>query len=124
MKSLKILEQFTNVCNLRCVHCYNRENMNTQTMSIEKIEKIITDMYESGVMRLHLAGGEPTLFPKELDAYMGTAKKYGILTSMASNGVVITDEICEILDRNNVMSITISVESANEKENAKEVDIN
>jgi len=119
MAPLEYYFDFTNVCNLRCIHCYNRENMNTQTMSTEKIEKIITDMYESGVMRLHLAGGEPTLFPKELDVYMGTAKKYGILTSMASNGVVITDKICEILDRNDVMSITISVESANEEENAK-----
>lgn len=119
MAPLEYYFDFTNVCNLRCSHCYNRENMNTQTMDDREIEKIITDMYESGVMRLHLAGGEPTLFPKELNTYMGTAKKYGILTSMASNGVSITDEICEILDRNEVMSITISIESANEDENAK-----
>lgn len=119
MAPLEYYFDFTNVCNLRCVHCYNRENMNTQTMSEEEIRRIITDMYKSGVMRLHLAGGEATLFPKELDTYTGTAKKYGILTSMASNGVVITDEICEILDRNDVMSITISIESANEEENSK-----
>lgn len=119
MSPLEYYFDFTNVCNLKCTHCYNRENMNTKTMTPEQIEKIITDMYDSGVMRLHLAGGEPTLFPKELNTYMSTAKKYGILTSMASNGVAITDTICEILDRNNVMSITISIESANEKENAK-----
>lgn len=110
---------FTNVCNLKCSHCYNRENMNTKTMTPEQIEKIIIDMYNSGVMRLHLAGGEPTLFPKELDTYLATAKRYGIVTSMASNGVHITDRICEIIDRNNLMSITISIESANEKENSK-----
>ena len=34
------------------------------------IEKNITDMYNSGVMRLHLAGGESTLFPKELNIYV------------------------------------------------------
>ena len=93
--------------------------MNTRTMTTAQIERIIVDMYNSGVMRLHLAGGEPTLFPKELDIYMATAKKYGILTSMASNGVSITDKICEILDKNDVMSITISIESANEAENSK-----
>lgn len=119
MAPLEYYFDFTNVCNLRCSHCYNRENMNTKTMTSEQIERIITDMYNNGVMRLHLAGGEPTLFPKELDTYMATAKKYGILTSMASNGVSITDEICEIIDRNDVMSITISLESANEEENAK-----
>lgn len=119
MAPLEYYFDFTNVCNLRCSHCYNRENMNTNTLSNEQIKRVIDDMYESGVMRLHLAGGEPTLFPKEFDTYMATAKKYGILTSMASNGVAITDEICEILTRNDVMSITISIESANEEENAK-----
>lgn len=119
MAPLEYYFDFTNVCNLRCSHCYNRENMNTRTMTTAQIERIIVDMYNSGVMRLHLAGGEPTLFPKELDIYMATAKKYGILTSMASNGVSITDKICEILDKNDVMSITISIESANEAENSK-----
>lgn len=119
MAPLEYYFDYTNVCNLRCSHCYNRENMNTKTMTSEQIEKIIVDMYNSGVMRLHLAGGEPTLFPKELDTYLATAKRYGILTSMASNGVSITDKICEILDKNDVMSITISIESANEKENSK-----
>lgn len=119
MAPLEYYFDFTNVCNLKCSHCYNRNNMNTRTMTPEQIEKIIVDMYNSGVMRLHLAGGEPTLFPRELETYMATAKKYGILTSMASNGVAITDEICEILDKNEVMSITISIESANEEENSK-----
>lgn len=119
MSPLEYYFDFTNVCNLKCSHCYNRENMNTKTMTPEQIEKIIVDMYNSGVMRLHLAGGEPTLFPKELDTYLATAKRYGIITSMASNGVSITDKICEILDRNDLMSITISIESANEEENSK-----
>lgn len=119
MAPLEYYFDFTNVCNLRCSHCYNRENMNTRTMLVEEIKKVITDMYNNGIMRLHLAGGEPTLFPNEMRVYMETAKKYGILTSMASNGVSITDEICKILDENDVMSITISIESANEDENAK-----
>ena len=119
MAPLEYYFDFTNVCNLKCSHCYNRNNMNTKTMTQEQIERIIADMYNSGVMRLHLAGGEPTLFPKELNTYLATAKKYGIVTSMASNGTLITDEICEILDKNNIMSITISIESATEKENEK-----
>ena len=119
MSPLEYYFDYTNVCNLQCTHCYNRNNMNSDTLEDDQIVRIIKDMYESGVMRLHLAGGEPTLFPDKLDIYMKTAKEYGILTSMASNGVCITDEICEILTRNDVMSITISIESANEEENAK-----
>lgn len=119
MAPLEYYFDFTNVCNLKCSHCYNRQNMNTHTMTVHQIKKIIYDMYDSGVMRLHLAGGEPTLFPEELEAYMSEAKKYGIVTSMASNGIVITDTICEILEKNDVMSITISIEAANADANDK-----
>lgn len=109
---------FTDACNLHCKHCYNRERLNSNTMSEEQIEYIIKDMYENGIMRLHLAGGEPTLFPAKLKKYMEEAKKYGIVTSMSSNGTMITDEIGKILIDNDVTSFTVSIESANEEKNA------
>lgn len=110
---------YTDACNLKCTHCYNREQLNNNTMTEEQIEYIIKDMYENGIMRLHLAGGEPTLFPDKLRKYMSTAKKYGIVTSMSSNGTTITDEIGKILIDNDVTSFTISIESAYEEKNAK-----
>lgn len=119
MAPLEYYFDFTNVCNLKCSHCYNRKNMNSTTMNKNQIEKIITDMYKNGIMRLHLAGGEPTLFPEELDTYLATANKYGIVSSMATNGTTITEEICDIIAKNNIMSITISIESAEESKNAK-----
>lgn len=119
MAPLEYYFDFTNVCNLGCSHCYNRNNMNSDTMSKEEIERIITDMYNNGSMRVHLAGGEPTLFPEELDTYLSTADKYGIVSSMATNGVSITEEICDIISRNHIMSITVSIESADEEKNAK-----
>ena len=119
MAPLEYYFDFTNVCNLQCSHCYNRKNMNSDTMSKQQIERIITDMYNNGIMRVHLAGGEPTLFPEELDTYLATANKYGIVSSMATNGVCITEEICDIISRNHIMSITVSLESADEEKNAK-----
>lgn len=110
---------YTDACNLKCSHCYNREQLNSNTMTEEQIEYVINDMYENGVMRLHLAGGEPTLFPKKLRKYMEIAKKYGIITSMSSNGTIISDEIGKILVDNDVISFTISIESADEEKNAK-----
>ena len=38
---------------------------------------------------------------------------------MATNGTTITEEICDIIAKNNIMSITISIESAEESKNAK-----
>lgn len=110
---------FTDACNLQCKHCYNREQLNSNTMTKEQIKYVIKDMYKNGIMRLHLAGGEPTLFPYQLRTYMKTAKKYGIVTSMSSNGTLITDEIGKILIDNDVTSFTVSIESAIEETNAK-----
>ncbi len=110
---------YTDACNLQCTHCYNRDYLNSNTMTEKQIEYIIDDMYKNGIMRLHLAGGEPTLFPGKLRKYMETAKKYGIITSMSSNGTMITEEIGKILIDNDVISFTISIESADEEKNAK-----
>lgn len=110
---------FTSICNLKCTHCYNKEHICSDTICNEKIEEIIKDMYDNGIMRVHLAGGEPTCVPSGLNAYMSTAKKYGIVSSMSSNGVNISNEVIDIMFNNNLFSITISLEGADEKTNAK-----
>lgn len=64
---------FTSSCNLKCNHCYNKAHLNNRTMEIQDIRGIINEMYEYGVMRLHLAGGEPTLYKEKLAAYLSCA---------------------------------------------------
>lgn len=116
---LEYYYDYTNACNLQCSHCYNRDFLNCDTMNEEQIEYVIRDMYENGVMRLHLAGGEPTLYPHNLKKYMSVAKELGIVTSMSSNGTTFSDEIGNILIENDVTSFTVSIESADEEKNAK-----
>lgn len=110
---------FTSKCNLRCKHCYNKDNISSVTMENKEIKRIIKDMYDCGIMRIHLAGGEPTCELEGLDTYMSTAKKYGIVSSMSSNGVSLSDETLNIMLKNDLFSITISLEGANEEDNAK-----
>ncbi len=110
---------FTSICNLKCTHCYNKEHICNDTISNGKIEEIIKDMYDNGIMRIHLAGGEPTCVPSGLHTYMSTAKKYGIISSMSSNGVNISNEVIDIMFNNKLFSITISLEGADEETNSK-----
>lgn len=110
---------FTNKCNLRCTHCYNREYLGSTTMNYDKIKSIIKDMYDCGIMRIHLAGGEPTIDKIGLKIYMETANKYKIVSSLSSNGVDIDDEIFDIILDNDVFSLTISLEGANDQSNGK-----
>ena len=110
---------FTSICDLKCNHCYNKDHICSDTIPNEKIEQIIKDMYDNGIMRVHLAGGEPTCVPSGLQTYMSTAKKYGIVSSMSSNGVNISSEVIDIMFNNDLFSITISLEGADEETNAK-----
>lgn len=110
---------FTSKCNLKCTHCYNKEHICNDTIPNNKIENIIKDMYDNGIMRIHLAGGEPTMVPEGLETYMKTAKKYGITSSMSSNGVVLTDEVMNIMFNNDLFSITVSLEGPDEESNSK-----
>lgn len=109
---------YTSKCNLKCKHCYNKEHICNDTIPNEKIESIIKDMYDNGIMRIHLAGGEPTMVPEGLNTYMSTAKKYGITSSMSSNGVILKDEIIDIMFNNGLFSITVSLEGPDEKSNS------
>jgi len=119
MAPLEYYFDFTDRCNLRCSHCYNKDYLGQTTMPNEKIRSIIKDMYQNGIMRVHLAGGEPTLEPSGLETYMGTAKDYHIVSSMSTNGISIDQEILNIMFQNNLFSLTVSIESADEEKNAK-----
>lgn len=110
---------FTSKCNLKCLHCYNKDNISSTTMPNNEIKKIIKDMYDSGIMRIHLAGGEPTCELDGLNTYMSTAKKYGIVSSMSTNGVNLSDKVLDVMLKNDLFSITISLEGATEEDNAK-----
>lgn len=110
---------FTSKCNLKCLHCYNKDNISSITMPNNEIKRIIKDMYNCGIMRIHLAGGEPTCEIDGLNTYMSTAKEYGIVSSMSSNGVSLSDEVLDVMLNNDLFSITVSLEGANEKDNSK-----
>lgn len=109
---------YTNRCNLRCPHCYNINHLGTITMPSEIVRKIIKEMYKLGVMRIHLAGGEPTIDIEGLQNYLSTAYENGIVTSMATNGLLLNDNICELLIKNELFAVSISIDGYNEQSNA------
>lgn len=109
---------YTSNCNLRCRHCYNKNHLNEGTMDSHHIEKIIDEMYEYGIMRLHLAGGEPLMYRDKLETYLSTANKNGMVTSLATNGTLVDDRLCEILFSNNLHAVSISLDGMEEEHDA------
>lgn len=109
---LDVYFDYTWACNLRCPVCYNRDVARGVTMSDEKVRQVLKELSDNGVMRTHLAGGEPTLMPDRLKNYLDSAKEFGIRASVNTNGTNLTDEVAEILFNSNLVSLTFSVDGS------------
>lgn len=118
---LEVYFDYTWVCNLakqKCGQdsfCYASEFLGPTTMRPEGVRGLIAELADLGVMRLHLAGGEPTINKRGLANYLDSASEFGLYTSMATNGLLINGEIAEIILRNNLKSISFSLDGASEE---------
>lgn len=66
--SRKALVQITEVCNLKCAHCFVSAGPYGDTMPLEQIrERVVPQLAEAGVIRATLTGGEPFAHPELLD---------------------------------------------------------
>ena len=81
---------FTNRCNLSCMHCYSKSTLDeVDTLTTPQIKKTILQMKENGVKFLIFSGGEP-LTRKDLFEIADFCKDNGIITYLSSNGLYFT----------------------------------
>ena len=88
-------------CNLRCAHCYcnlpaNDQDAVKKELKTEGIFHIFDQIAEAGCLWLLITGGEPLLRQDFLEIYM-YAKKKGFITTLFTNGTLITPEIADYL---------------------------
>jgi MoaA/NifB/PqqE/SkfB family radical SAM enzyme len=104
----------TNRCNLHCKGCYHQaiRDISSPEMSEQKLRSVINEAGELGVSFMVLAGGEPLARKDILDI---TAGHPDILFLMATNGLLITDEIIERFKKQKNVIPLISLEG-NESE--------
>lgn len=114
---LEIYFDYTSKCNMQCTYCYNRENLNNCTMPQEDVKRLMNNFYDLGIMRVHLAGGEPTIDYDGLKNYIKSGREKNMIISMATNGSLLNDRICELLTTNDLLSVSISLDRADEKTN-------
>lgn len=82
-----IVWNFTNMCNLRCMHCYQRADRPTpDELSLEEKLRLVDDLDEVGVAAVALSGGEPTIHPHFLRVVRELSSR-GIYVAVATNGV-------------------------------------
>ncbi|MDD7315703.1 MAG: radical SAM protein [Bacilli bacterium] len=108
---------YTSKCNMHCSYCYNRDNLNDITMPKNMVKKVFDDFYDLGIMRVHLAGGEPTIDYEGLKNYLEYGNSKNMHISIATNGSMLNDDICELLTKSNLISVSISIDSSIEEIN-------
>ncbi len=86
-----IVWNFTNMCNFRCKHCYQRADrpLPDELSLTEKLE-LIEQLDRAGVAAIALSGGEPTIHPDFLTVIKAIASR-GIYAAVATNGWRLAD---------------------------------
>ncbi len=99
---------FTNRCNLSCLHCYSKSTLDeVDTLTTPQIKKTILQMKENGVKFIIFSGGEP-LTRKDLFEIADFCKENGIITYLSSNGLYFTKgNVQKIVDTFNYVGISI-----------------
>lgn len=100
----------TKHCNDNCLFCYR--DMNSGDLDFEKKKLVIEKVAQAGIRKLTFAGGEPLLVPKirELIEY---AKEKGLVVSMTTNGILLTQELCDFCVEN-LDWLTLSLDGPND----------
>ncbi len=81
-----IVWNFTNMCNLRCMHCYQRaDKPRPDELTLEEKIRLVEMLDEAGVAAVALSGGEPTIHPDFLRIVRELSDRF-IYVSVATNG--------------------------------------
>ncbi len=99
---------FTNRCNLSCLHCYSKADLDAiDTLSTEDIMHTLDKFKENGVKFLIFSGGEP-LTRKDLFEIAARCKELGIITYLSTNGLYVNSHNAQkIIDTFNYIGISI-----------------
>jgi radical SAM protein with 4Fe4S-binding SPASM domain len=108
----------TELCNLKCHHCYQHEQVSE--LDYSQICDGIQDIYraiESWTLQykldispsIHFTGGEP-LLRKDLFRIISYARDLGFSVSLMSNGILINDAIAKKIKENKINDVQISLD--------------
>ena len=99
---------FTNRCNLSCLHCYSKATLDsTDTLTTEDILTTLPKLKANGVKFLIFSGGEP-LTRKDIYQIAQRCRELGIVTYLSTNGLYVKHSNAkQILDTFNYIGISI-----------------
>ncbi|MCD6510689.1 MAG: radical SAM protein [Thermoprotei archaeon] len=111
-----IVWNFTNMCNLRCKHCYQRADRPLPNELTLKEKLMVVDQLDKvGVAAVALSGGEPTIHPHFLPVVKAISTR-GMYPAVATNGWVFADSTSlKKAVKAGLRYVEVSVDSADPK---------
>ena len=100
----------TNHCNERCIHCYHPFDQYdySKEMSFEDVCQLVDRLEELGVFSLVLSGGE-ALLRKDIFDIMEYISNKGMMITLFTNGVLLTEETVQKLHQYRIKLVSISL---------------
>jgi radical SAM protein with 4Fe4S-binding SPASM domain len=92
--------ELTELCNVKCRHCYNfwrDENMGSVTMDREQVDRTVDRFHEARVFHVGLSGGEPFAKFDILEYAIHKFAEKGITINLNSSLMLATDELIQRL---------------------------
>ncbi len=111
-----IVWNFTNMCNLRCKHCYQRADRPLPNeLTLKEKLMVVDQLDKAGVAAIALSGGEPTIHPDFYTIVKAIADR-GMYAAVATNGWVFADiEKLKKAKELGLRYVEVSVDSADPK---------
>ena len=99
---------FTNRCNLSCLHCYSKATLDsTDTLTTKDIMTTLPKLKANGVKFIIFSGGEP-LTRKDIYQIAQCCRELGIVTYLSTNGLYVKHSNAkQILETFNYIGISI-----------------
>lgn len=103
----------TTKCNLNCIQCRSETFYGSGKVkkdpTTEEAFKILDNLYDNGIRRIHVLGGEP-FTRKDMTKIAKYAFDKGIVMSINTNGTLITEEVAQNILDSSVYMLTFSLD--------------
>lgn len=109
IKSINL--EICNKCNLKCLHCFYKDKINKNEMSLEKINFIIKKLPH--LDNVVITGGEPLLHSKIYQVLELFGKSNKITFIITTNGTVFDKEILSLFRKYCNIKFQVSLDSSN-----------
>ncbi len=103
----------TQKCNLKCVHCRCSSELTSSEgdFTTEEGKKLLTEIADYSKPVIVLSGGEP-LMRKDIFELAGFGTSLGLRMCMATNGALVTDEVCEQMKKADIKMVSLSLDGS------------